>query len=63
MDPDFIKGEYMKLVNNGKIFFTEMQVSWLRYRDLYKRYRGASTKEDRKKIRELIMKENFNKLA
>ena len=36
MDPDFVRGEYMKMVDTGKIHFTKLQVSWIRYRDLYK---------------------------
>jgi len=63
MDPDFIRQEYLKLMREKKVFFTKAQLSWLRYRDLYKRYRAASDKESRIKIRELIIKENLNKLA
>ena len=63
MDPDFIRQEYLKLIREKKVFFTKAQLSWLRYRDLYKRYRAASDKESRIKIRELIIKENLNKLA
>ncbi len=63
MDPDFIRQEYIKLIREKKIFFTQTQVSWLRYRDLYKRYRAAGDKESRRKIRELIISENLDKLS
>jgi len=63
MDPEFVRGEYMKMVDNGKIFFTKLQVSWIKYRDLYKRYRAAGDKESRRKIRELIISENLDKLS
>jgi len=58
MDPDFIRGEYLRLVDSEKIFFTDRQRSWIRYRDLYKKYRSAQTKEDRRYIKNLILKEN-----
>jgi len=62
MDPDFVRGEYKKLIEVGKIKFTKLQSSWIRYRDLYKRYRNASNKEERREIRKLINEENFERL-
>ena len=41
LDPDFVRGEYLKMVDEKKIKFSSMQVSWLRYRELYKKYREA----------------------
>jgi len=58
MDPDFVRGEYLKMVKEGKVHFTKLQVSWIRYRDLYRKYRSAQTKEDRRYIKNLILKEN-----
>jgi len=63
LDPDFVRGEYLKMVDNGKIVFTKMQVAWIRYRSLYKRYREAKSKDERRKIRSLILKENHKKLS
>ena len=63
LDPEFVRSEYLKMVDNGKIKFSEMQVSWLKYRNLYKRYREANNKEERRKIRNLIVNENFKKLS
>ena len=63
LDPDFVRGEYLKMVDNGKIIFTKMQVAWIRYRSLYKRYREAKSKDERREIRALILKENHKKLA
>ena len=63
LDPDFVRGEYLKMVDNGKIIFTKMQVAWIRYRSLYKRYREAKSKDDRREIRALILKENHKKLS
>ena len=63
LDPDFVRGEYLKMVDNGKIVFTKMQVAWIRYRSLYKRYREAKSKDERREIRALILKENHKKLA
>lgn len=62
LDPEFVRGEYLKMIDNGKIKFSAMQISWLRYRNLYKRYREASSKEERREIRALIIKENLKKL-
>ena len=62
MDPDFVRGEYMKMVDSGKIFFSKLQLSWIKYRDLYKRYRECGTKEERRIIKKLILKENLKRL-
>jgi len=52
----------MKMVDSGKIFFTKLQVSWIKYRDLYKRYRECGSKEERRVIKKLILKENLKRL-
>jgi len=62
MDPEFVRGEYMKMVDSGKIHFTKLQVSWIKYRDLYKRYRECGSKEERRIIKKLILKENLKRL-
>ena len=62
MDPDFVRGEYLKLVDNEKIFFTKLQKSWIRYRELYRKYRNAGSKEERRYIKTLILKENLKKI-
>ena len=63
LDPDFVRGEYLKMVDNGKIIFTKMQVAWIRYRSLYKRYREAKSKDERREIRALILEENYKRLS
>ena len=63
LDPDFVRGEYLKMLDNGKIVFTKIQVAWIRYRSLYKRYREAKSKDERREIRALILKENHKKLS
>lgn len=63
LDPEFIRREYIKLIKDRKIFFNKLQQSWINYRELYKMYRAAKSKEERKKIRELIMIENSKRLA
>jgi|TARA_R100001463_G_scaffold61094_2_gene113832 hypothetical protein len=62
MDPDYIRGEYLKLVESKKIFFNKLQKSWIRYRDLYRLYRNANSKEERRYIKKLILKENLKRL-
>jgi hypothetical protein len=61
IDPDFVRGEYLKLIDDGKIKFTKFQLSWIRYRELYRQYRNASDKEERKEIKKLIEKQNFQR--
>ena len=63
LDPEFVRGEYLKMIDEGKIKFSEMQISWLRYRSLYKKYREANSKEERREIRSLILNENLKKLS
>lgn len=63
LDPEFIRDEYIKMIREKKIYFNKLQMSWINYRELYKLYRNANSKEERKKIRELIMKENSKRLA
>lgn len=63
MDPDFVRGEYLKMVDSEKIFFTKLQKSWIRYRDLYRKYRNAGSKEERRYIKTLILKENLKRLS
>ena len=63
MDPDFVRGEYLKLVDSQKIFFSKLQLSWIRYRELYRKYRNASSKEERRYIKTLILKENLKRLS
>ena len=63
LDPEFVRGEYLKMIDEGKIKFSEMQISWLRYRSLYKKYREANNKEERREIRSLILNENLKKLS
>ena len=61
IDPDFVRGEYLKLIDDGKIKFTKFQLSWIRYRELYRQYRNASDKNERKEIKKLIEKQNFQR--
>jgi len=63
LDPEFIRHEYIKLIKDKKIIFNKLQQSWINYRELYKMYRKADSKEERKRIRELIMIENNKRLA
>jgi hypothetical protein len=44
------------LVDNGKVVFNELQKSWINYRECYRLYRAAKTKEERKEIKKRIDK-------
>ena len=63
MDPDMIRDEFKKLVKCKKIYFTKLQNHWLNYRELYKLYREAENKEERRKIKKRIDEENKKRLA
>ena len=56
MDPELIRGEFIKLIKNKKIKFSNKQQRWLNYRELYRLYREASSKEERREIRKKITK-------
>ena len=56
MDPDLVRGEFLKLIKNKKIKFTKAQQRWMNYRELYRLYREASSKEERRKIKKKITK-------
>jgi len=63
MDPQMIRGEYIKLIKSDKVKFTKIQQHWLNYRELYRLYREAASKEERKEIKKRIVEENLKRLA
>ena len=56
MDPELIRGEFIKLIKNKKIKFSNKQQRWLNYRELYRLYREADSKEERREIKKKITK-------
>ena len=54
MDPQVVRDEFIKLMRKGKIKFTELQRSWINYREFYKHYRNAKTKEERQEVKRRI---------
>ena len=54
MDPQVVRDEFIKLMRKGKIKFTELQRSWINYREFYKHYRNAKTKEEREEVKKRI---------
>jgi hypothetical protein len=57
MDPSIVREEYVKLIKKGKIKFTKIQKSWISYREYYRAYRNAKTKEERAKVKKRIFSE------
>jgi len=51
MDPSFVKDRFLKLKREKIIYFTKDELIWIEYRDKYKRYRAAKSKEARKIIK------------
>ena len=54
MDPQVVRDEFVKLLRKGKIKFTELQRSWINYREFYKLYRSAKSKEERAEIKKKV---------
>jgi len=54
MDPVFVKDRFLKLKREKVIYFTKDELIWIEYRDKYKRYRAAKSKEARKIIKTQI---------
>jgi hypothetical protein len=61
MDPQMVREEYIKLMKEGKIIFTKNQRSWINYRNYYKAYRNAKTKEERDLVRKTIFSDKVRK--
>ena len=59
MDPQVVRDEFVKLMRKGKIKFTELQRSWINYREFYKHYRNAKTKEERQEVKKKIYSEKI----
>ena len=55
-DPEIIHEKYKRLLREGKVKFTELQQSWVKYRGLYKDYRAANNSKDRKSIMTKILR-------
>ena len=54
LDPEVIREKYVSLVDNGKVVFNELQKSWINYREFYKLYRNAKSKEERADIKKKV---------
>ena len=63
MDPEMIRDEFLKLIKTKKIYFTKLQNHWLNYRELYRLYREAESKEERREIKKRIDEENKKRLT
>jgi hypothetical protein len=48
-------------MKEGKIIFTKNQRSWINYRNYYKAYRNAKTKEERDLVRKTIFSDKVRK--
>jgi len=51
MDPIFVKDRFLKLKREKIIYFTKDELTWIEYRNKYKRYRSAQSKEARRIIK------------
>ena len=49
-DPEIVRQKFNELISNKTIKYTKVQLKWLRYRWLYKKYRSCTDKGQRRKI-------------
>ena len=54
MDPVFVKDRFLNLRKTGVIKFTKNELIWMEYREKYRRYRAAQSKEARRIIKRMI---------
>jgi hypothetical protein len=54
MDPSFVRDRFLKLKKEGVIKFSKSELTWMEYRNRYKRYRAANDKESRRIIKRQI---------
>lgn len=53
-DPDHVHLQYKKCLKEKTIYFTDVQLYWIDYKDAYKDYREAENKEQRSDVRSRI---------
>ena len=54
LEPSMVRNRYIECLKKQVIVFTEVQCYWIEYKNEYKNYRAAETKEQRKSIKEKI---------
>ena len=54
MDPSFVKDRFLKLCKDNTIKFNKTELVWMEYREKYRRYRAATSKEARRIIKRMI---------
>lgn len=54
MDPVFVKDRFLKLRQDKTIHFNKTELLWMEYREKYRRYRAAKSKEARRIIKRQI---------
>ena len=54
LEPYMVRNRYLECLKKRIIVFTEVQCYWIEYKNEYKNYRAAETKEQRKSIKDKI---------
>ena len=54
LDPQFVRERFLKLRKDKTITFSKTELMWMEYRDKYKKYRAAKTKDERRIIKKRI---------
>ena len=58
-EPTNVRFQYIRAIKLGKITFTERQLKWKKYNELYQRLKTVTDKEERKYLRKYV--ENLRK--
>ena len=58
-EPTNVRLQYIRAIKLGKITFTERQLKWKKYNELYQRLKTVTDKEERKYLRKYV--ENLRK--
>jgi hypothetical protein len=54
LEPDDVRRQYIRALQNNKIIFTDRQIKWKKYNDNYQKLKTIPTKEGRRELRKVV---------
>jgi hypothetical protein len=54
LEPDDVRRQYIRAVQDKKIIFTDRQLKWKKYNDNYQKLKDIPNKEDRRELRKIV---------
>jgi len=54
LEPDDVRRQYIRALEQNKIVFTDRQVKWKKYNDNYQKLKTIPTKEGRRELRKIV---------